>query len=198
MVHATVGIRALAGFGAGGRSPRIPWTSRRRQHRKVNRWLNPAALAALEELARWPDNEFMGASVAQALVNAIGGKGTMIMTQDALGHTGTQGRALSSRKAPASVQRFADLIAAAYPDALADALAETSLRPQTFPATCPFTTDQILDACARKFQRRGSPPNCTRPVVIFPTRLVAHRTHESGALPECETPEARPHSEGVT
>src|SRR6185312_7679578 len=39
-----------------------------------------------------PDNEFMGASVTQALVNAIGGKGKMIMTQGALGHTGAQGR----------------------------------------------------------------------------------------------------------
>src|SRR6185312_12353895 len=40
-----------------------------------------------------PDNEFMGASVTQALVNAIGGKGTITMTQGALGHTGAQGRA---------------------------------------------------------------------------------------------------------
>ena len=35
----------------------------------------------------------MGASVTQALVDAIGGKGTIIMTQGALGHTGAQGRA---------------------------------------------------------------------------------------------------------
>src|SRR5579875_2951148 len=40
-----------------------------------------------------PDNEFMGASVTQALVDAIGGKGKMVMTQGALGHTGAQGRA---------------------------------------------------------------------------------------------------------
>jgi ribose transport system substrate-binding protein len=40
-----------------------------------------------------PDNEFMGSSVTQALVNAIGGKGKVIMTQGALGHTGAQGRA---------------------------------------------------------------------------------------------------------
>ena len=40
-----------------------------------------------------PDNEFMGASVTQALVGAIGGKGKVIMTQGALGHTGAQGRA---------------------------------------------------------------------------------------------------------
>ena len=40
-----------------------------------------------------PDNEFMGAAVTQALVNAIGGKGKIIMTQGALGHTGAQGRA---------------------------------------------------------------------------------------------------------
>ncbi len=40
-----------------------------------------------------PDNEFMGASVTQKLVDAIGGAGNMIMTQGALGHTGAQGRA---------------------------------------------------------------------------------------------------------
>src|SRR5277367_4266741 len=40
-----------------------------------------------------PDNEFMGASVTQALANAINGEGTMVMTQGALGHTGAQGRA---------------------------------------------------------------------------------------------------------
>ena len=40
-----------------------------------------------------PDNEFMGASVTQALVDALGGEGTMVMTQGALGHTGAQGRA---------------------------------------------------------------------------------------------------------
>jgi ribose transport system substrate-binding protein len=40
-----------------------------------------------------PDNEFMGASVTQALVNAINGEGNVIMTQGALGHTGAQGRA---------------------------------------------------------------------------------------------------------
>src|ERR1700726_3701859 len=40
-----------------------------------------------------PDNEFMGGSVTQALINAIGGKGKVIMTQGALGHTGAQGRA---------------------------------------------------------------------------------------------------------
>ena len=40
-----------------------------------------------------PDNEFMGAAVTQALVDAIGGKGNIVMTQGALGHTGAQGRA---------------------------------------------------------------------------------------------------------
>src|SRR6478752_9834204 len=40
-----------------------------------------------------PNNEFMGASVTQALVNAINGEGTIVMTQGALGHTGAQGRA---------------------------------------------------------------------------------------------------------
>ena len=40
-----------------------------------------------------PDNEFMGAAVTKALVDAIGGAGTIIMTQGALGHSGAQGRA---------------------------------------------------------------------------------------------------------
>src|SRR6202020_415890 len=40
-----------------------------------------------------PNNEFMGASVTQALVDAINGDGTIVMTQGALGHTGAQGRA---------------------------------------------------------------------------------------------------------
>jgi ribose transport system substrate-binding protein len=40
-----------------------------------------------------PDNELMGAGVTQALMTAIGGKGKVIMTQGALGHTGAQGRA---------------------------------------------------------------------------------------------------------
>jgi ribose transport system substrate-binding protein len=40
-----------------------------------------------------PDNELMGSGVTLALCNAIGGKGKMIMTQGALGHTGAQGRA---------------------------------------------------------------------------------------------------------
>jgi ribose transport system substrate-binding protein len=40
-----------------------------------------------------PDNEFMGAAVTTALMDAIGGKGKVVMTQGALGHTGAQGRA---------------------------------------------------------------------------------------------------------
>jgi ribose transport system substrate-binding protein len=40
-----------------------------------------------------PDNEFMGGSVTQALVDALGGQGKITMTQGALGHTGAQGRA---------------------------------------------------------------------------------------------------------
>src|SRR5262249_56899741 len=37
--------------------------------------------------------ELMGGSVTQALVSAINGEGTIVMTQGALGHTGAQGRA---------------------------------------------------------------------------------------------------------
>lgn len=44
-----------------------------------------------------PDNEFMGASVTQALVDAMGGKGTITMTQGPLGHSGALGRARGFR-----------------------------------------------------------------------------------------------------
>src|SRR3979490_408281 len=40
-----------------------------------------------------PDNIFMGASVTQQIADAMGGEGTIIMTQGALGHSGAQGRA---------------------------------------------------------------------------------------------------------
>ncbi len=53
-----------------------------------------------------PDNEFMGAAVTQALVSAIGGKGKMVMTQGALGHTGAQGRA---RGFESVVKNFPDI-----------------------------------------------------------------------------------------
>ncbi|MGE4253351.1 MAG: sugar ABC transporter substrate-binding protein [Parvibaculaceae bacterium] len=53
-----------------------------------------------------PDNEFMGASVTQALVNQIGGKGKIIMTQGALGHTGAQGRARGFKSV---VEKFPDI-----------------------------------------------------------------------------------------
>ena len=41
--------------------------------------------------------------------------------------------------------QIAELIEAAYPDQLTDALDETGLRAQTFPVACPFTPDQVLD-----------------------------------------------------
>lgn len=40
-----------------------------------------------------PDNVMMGSVVADQLMKAIGGKGNVVMTQGALGHTGAQGRA---------------------------------------------------------------------------------------------------------
>ena len=40
-----------------------------------------------------PDNVMMGSLVADQLMKAIGGKGNVVMTQGALGHTGAQGRA---------------------------------------------------------------------------------------------------------
>ncbi len=40
-----------------------------------------------------PDNVAMGSVVTQQLMTAIGGKGNVVMTQGALGHSGAQGRA---------------------------------------------------------------------------------------------------------
>jgi ribose transport system substrate-binding protein len=45
-----------------------------------------------------PDNIFMGASVTQQIADAMGGEGTIIMTQGALGHSGAQGRAKGFEK----------------------------------------------------------------------------------------------------
>jgi ribose transport system substrate-binding protein len=53
-----------------------------------------------------PDNEFMGAAVTQALVNEMGGKGNIVMTQGALGHTGAQGRARGFKSV---VEKFPDI-----------------------------------------------------------------------------------------
>ena len=49
------------------------------------------------------------------------------------------------KESPSLRPQMAELIGEAYPDALADALAETGLRPQAFPAACPFNAEQILD-----------------------------------------------------
>ena len=38
-----------------------------------------------------------------------------------------------------------DRLVRLYADAAADASEETGLPPETFPATCPYTVDQILD-----------------------------------------------------
>ncbi|MBP7001870.1 sugar ABC transporter substrate-binding protein [Amaricoccus sp.] len=40
-----------------------------------------------------PDNVMMGAVATEALMKSIGGKGNVVMTQGALGHSGAQGRA---------------------------------------------------------------------------------------------------------
>src|SRR6201986_1742121 len=53
-----------------------------------------------------PNNEFMGSAVTQALCTAIKGKGKIIMTQGALGHTGAQRRA---RGFQSVVKQFPDI-----------------------------------------------------------------------------------------
>ncbi len=49
------------------------------------------------------------------------------------------------KESPSLRPQVAELIDAAYLDALTDALDETGLRPQAFPISCPFTAEQILD-----------------------------------------------------
>ncbi len=46
-----------------------------------------------------PDNIYMGSVVSEAIFQKIGGKGNVIMTQGALGHTGAQGRAAGFKEA---------------------------------------------------------------------------------------------------
>jgi ribose transport system substrate-binding protein len=55
---------------------------------------DPGILTFLE-----PDNQLMGGQVSDALFQKIGGKGNVIMTQGALGHTGAQGRAAGFKSA---------------------------------------------------------------------------------------------------
>jgi ribose transport system substrate-binding protein len=55
---------------------------------------DPGILTFLE-----PDNVLMGGAVSSALFEKIGGKGNVIMTQGALGHTGAQGRARGFKEA---------------------------------------------------------------------------------------------------
>jgi Domain of unknown function DUF29 len=49
------------------------------------------------------------------------------------------------KESPSLRPQLPSLVHEAYPDALVDALDETGLRPQSFPASCPFTIEQILD-----------------------------------------------------
>jgi len=55
---------------------------------------DPGILTFLE-----PDNVLMGSAVSSALFQKMGGKGNVIMTQGALGHTGAQGRAKGFKEA---------------------------------------------------------------------------------------------------
>jgi Domain of unknown function DUF29 len=49
------------------------------------------------------------------------------------------------KESPSLRPQLLDLRDEAYPDALRDAVRDTGLRAQTFPAECPFTVAQILD-----------------------------------------------------
>lgn len=53
-----------------------------------------------------PDNVYMGSVVTESLINQIGGKGAVIMTQGALGHTGAQGRAAGFKQ---TVEKYPDV-----------------------------------------------------------------------------------------
>jgi hypothetical protein len=50
------------------------------------------------------------------------------------------------KESPSLRPQIAELIEAAYPDALTDAVDETGLRPQIFPVACPFAPDQVLNS----------------------------------------------------
>jgi len=54
-----------------------------------------------------PSNSFMGQSVTQILVDALGGKGEVVHTQGMLTHTGAQGRALGFH---AIVDKYPDIV----------------------------------------------------------------------------------------
>jgi Domain of unknown function DUF29 len=49
------------------------------------------------------------------------------------------------KESPSLRPQVPELRSEAYPDAVRDAVHETGLRPQSFPADCPFTVEQILD-----------------------------------------------------
>lgn len=53
-----------------------------------------------------PDNIYMGSVVTEALIAKMGGKGNVIMTQGALGHTGAQGRAAGFKQ---TVEKYPDI-----------------------------------------------------------------------------------------
>lgn len=53
-----------------------------------------------------PDNIYMGSVVTEALFQKIGGKGNVIMTQGALGHTGAQGRAAGFKQ---TLEKYPDI-----------------------------------------------------------------------------------------
>lgn len=53
-----------------------------------------------------PDNVLMGATVTDALFQQMGGKGNVIMTQGALGHTGAQGRAAGFKQ---TLEKYPDI-----------------------------------------------------------------------------------------
>jgi ribose transport system substrate-binding protein len=103
-----------------------------------------------------PDNELMGASVTQALVEALGGQGTIIMTQGALGHTGAQGRA---RGFESVIARYPDIEVlstepADWDVSKAAAIWETHL--STFPniGAAFFHNDDMALAAAKVMQAR--------------------------------------------
>jgi ribose transport system substrate-binding protein len=104
-----------------------------------------------------PDNEFMGAAVTQALVDAIGGKGTIVMTQGALGHTGAQGRTRGFRSV---IERYPGITVLATDPADWDVAKAAQLWEQhlaTFPTidAAFFHNDDMALAAADVMQARG-------------------------------------------
>ena len=159
-----------------------------------------------------PDNEFMGASVTQALVNAINGEGTIIMTQGALGHTGAQGRAQGFKSVVSKFPKVQvlDEQPADWDVTKVARIWETLLTKYPKIDAAFFHNDDMALAASKVMQAKGRtetkiggvdamPPaikavqagRCTRPCAIRPAASMAARSS-----PACRRSSTAPRPDG--